>query len=96
MGIYGTLKVMVSNDMVQAESISLSAGETKSGICGESVQLQYAILPENTTYKTVKWSTSDESVATVDENGLVTAQLIEIANGYHYSLGFRWIATLCK
>lgn len=75
-GIYGTLKVMVSNEMVKAESISLSA-EADQVYMGESLQLQYAILPENTTYKTVKWSTSDESVATVDENGLVTAQIID-------------------
>lgn len=75
-GIYGTLKVMVSNEMVKAESISLSA-EADQVYMGESLQLQYAILPENTTYKTVKWSTSDESVATVDENGLVTARIID-------------------
>lgn len=75
-GIYGTLKVMVSNEMIQAENISLSAASDQVYM-GESMQLQYTIFPENTTYKTVKWSSSDEKIATVDENGLVTAQVID-------------------
>lgn len=44
---------------------------------GESMQLHYTIFPENTTYKTVRWSSSNESVATVDENGVVTAHVID-------------------
>lgn len=75
-GIYSTLKVMVSNEMIQAESVSVSA-ESEQVYMGESVQLHYTILPENATYKTVKWSSSDETVATVDANGLVTAQVID-------------------
>ncbi|MCB6571009.1 Ig-like domain-containing protein [Eubacterium limosum] len=39
----------------------------------ESVSLQASVEPENTTDK-VQWSSSDESVATVDEEGLVTGQ----------------------
>ena len=30
------------------------------------------ILPEYTTNKDAEWSVSDETIATVDENGLVT------------------------
>ena len=37
------------------------------------LQLTATVLPDETTVKTVEWSTSDETVATVDEQGLVTA-----------------------
>jgi len=40
---------------------------------GETVQLSYEISPSNATNKNVVWSSSDTGVATVDENGLVTA-----------------------
>ena len=71
-GIYSTLKVMVSDELVQAENISLSS-EADQVYMGESMQLHYTIFPENTTYKTVRWSSSNESVATVDENGVHSA-----------------------
>lgn len=36
-------------------------------------QLMVTILPENATHQTARWSSSDPNVATVNENGLVTA-----------------------
>lgn len=39
----------------------------------DTVRLVAQILPENATDPTLVWSTSDESIATVDETGLVTA-----------------------
>ena len=39
----------------------------------QTAQLQAAILPENATDQTVIWTSSNESVARVDDNGLVTA-----------------------
>ncbi len=42
-------------------------------IVGDTNQLTYEILPETTKNKTVTWATTDEAVASVDENGLVTA-----------------------
>lgn len=44
---------------------------------GEKVQLIASVTPDNAVNKKLTWSTSDSSVATVDENGLVTA----VANG---------------
>lgn len=38
------------------------------------VQLTPTINPEDTSYQEIKWSTSDENVVTVDQNGLVTVQ----------------------
>jgi len=40
---------------------------------GESRELSYSIIPENAANKGVTWKSSDESVATVSPNGVVTA-----------------------
>ena len=40
---------------------------------GEIRKINYTLLPEDTTVKTIIWTSSDESVASVDENGFVTA-----------------------
>lgn len=40
---------------------------------GKQLQLQTKIEPENTTYKDIEWSVSDETIATIDENGVITA-----------------------
>ena len=42
-------------------------------IKGKQLQLQTKIEPENTTYKDIAWSVSDETIATIDENGVITA-----------------------
>lgn len=39
----------------------------------ESFTLEAQILPEDTTDKTVSWSSSDKEIVTVDENGAITA-----------------------
>ena len=39
----------------------------------ESMDFGYEIYPSNTTNKSVRWESSNEEVATVDENGVVTA-----------------------
>ena len=71
-GIYGVLKVVVSNEIIQATKVTVSA-DTNQIYTGETLQLGFSIHPQNTTYRTVKWSSSDESLATVDENGVVKA-----------------------
>jgi len=40
---------------------------------GSTVQLKTEVLPENTTYKEIEWTVSDETIATIDENGVLTA-----------------------
>lgn len=40
---------------------------------GSKIQLEAEIEPENTTYKDIAWSVSDETIATVDENGVLNA-----------------------
>ena len=57
------------------ESISVEAdGETDSLEVGDTVNLTVKYNPEDTTDdKKVTWTSSDDTVATVDENGVVTA-----------------------
>lgn len=73
-GIPATLKVVVSNSLVKAESLSMSASSSEV-YAGETVQCTVGILPDNATYKTVKWTSSNEQVATVDKNGLVIGKV---------------------
>lgn len=40
---------------------------------GQQLTLTATVLPENATNKTISWSTTDNGVATVDNNGVVTA-----------------------
>ena len=58
--------------MVHPESISLS----KTGISlekGKTKTLKAKVLPADTTNKKVVWKSSNGFVASVDENGVVTA-----------------------
>lgn len=64
--------VTVLENVVLAISIELN--QTSVGMNeGETLQLTATVLPEDATDKTVTWASSDEAVATVDQNGLVTA-----------------------
>ena len=42
-------------------------------IIGESVELYATIEPFNTTNKEIKWETSNKKVATVTDEGIITA-----------------------
>lgn len=60
---YGT--VTYATD-VQLSSSSLSL------VLGQTIQLKATILPENATYRSVEWTSSNKTVATVDDKGNVT------------------------
>ena len=51
--------------------VTLTASE-KSVSVGKTVSLTAAFVPEDATLKQVTWSSSDDKIATVDENGTVT------------------------
>ncbi|MBR1415328.1 MAG: DUF4979 domain-containing protein [Prevotella sp.] len=70
-GVLSALKVKVAAHLQQASEITLTANETEV-YEGEQVALSYSIEPEATTYRTLEWSSSDNSVATVDTKGVVT------------------------
>lgn len=70
-GVFSSLIVKVADRLHQASAITLTADKTEV-YEGEQVALKYEIEPEATTYRTLEWSSSDESVATVDSKGVVT------------------------
>ncbi|MDE6485097.1 MAG: Ig-like domain-containing protein [Duncaniella sp.] len=55
-----------------AEAVTLNSDEAEL-YDGETFQLQATVLPDNASDKSVKWTSSDEDVASVDDTGLVTA-----------------------
>lgn len=60
-----TVKPVVATGIsVDPIAVTITAGET--------TQLSVTMTPSNATYKTATWSSSDEAIATVDENGVVT------------------------
>ncbi len=72
-GKYAECTVTVNDkDTVKVSSITLSGVDNKL-IAGETVALATTVLPENSEFTEVKYTSSDESVATVDAEGKVTA-----------------------
>lgn len=71
--IKATCKISVIPEAVTG--ISLSDGEIKL-MPGDSRQLIAIIEPDNADDKSVTWSIKDSSIASVDQNGLVTAKKI--------------------
>lgn len=65
-------KVSVKAKPVPATGVTLNKDTLSLGT-GESETLIATVSPDNATNKTVKWESSDTSVATVDSNGKVTA-----------------------
>ena len=61
------------NTYVPLDKIVLNKTELKLYV-NESEQLVATFIPENATDRKLVWSSSDENVVTVDENGVVTAK----------------------
>lgn len=55
----------------KVSSISLNPSSVE-GYEGEQIQISATVLPEDATNKMLAWGSSDESVATVDETGLIS------------------------
>lgn len=72
-GVVGTLLMKVLP--VEAERVQLNSDweEGNSFTKGKTMTLTADVYPENTTDKSITWTSSDESVATVSEKGVVKA-----------------------
>lgn len=70
--IFDNFRLECYTDMVAISSISVSAGTTDL-VVGESVTAQANILPTTATLPFVDWSSSNQQVAVVDQNGCITA-----------------------
>ncbi len=71
-GFTASREITVSNGIVQVSGVSISLDEVTLAE-DETIGLTAIIAPSNAADNSVVWSTSDESIATVDDNGLVTA-----------------------
>ena len=58
---------------VKPTALALSLPEGMEMVVGDSRSIDFVILPESNPYRGVSWTSSDETVATVDEWGRVTA-----------------------
>ena len=67
---YGEVKTFTTRQPVTSIAINHTS---ISLMVGEKETLSVSVLPDNAYDKTYTWSSSDNSVATVDENGKVTA-----------------------
>lgn len=70
-GIASSLRVIVVNELIPATSIEITSSADEV-YAGETLQFSFSLQPADVTYKTVKWSSSNELIATVDNNGVVT------------------------
>lgn len=74
-GPKSTINVEVVPELIQAQSIEISnttsLGEEGKIYETDEIQLAAEIFPADHTYSRLEWSSSDESIATVDNTGLV-------------------------
>ena len=63
--------------ITEVKVVGLELDETAKVDCGFTKTLTYNVLPENATNKNVTWTSENPSIATVDQNGVVTG----VSNG---------------
>lgn len=70
-GVAATSTLTVTNGQISATGVTVSPVSVSSTV-GQTVQLSASITPTNATGVTYTWSSSNTSVATVNQAGLVT------------------------
>lgn len=66
-------QISIVVNKIPVTDLSFNANNPMTMEAGTQRNLQVQLAPTNATYKTVKWTSSDRSMATVDANGRVTA-----------------------
>lgn len=64
-------KSVVTKRKIPLERIDVTPTEAEL-LVEKTLQLEVTLVPQNTSFKKIRYVSSDESVATVDQNGLVT------------------------
>ena len=70
--IFSNFKLEYAGSGTLVKQIQLAADKQEL-VVGETVQISATVTPDNALLKTLQWSSSDETVATVTQEGLVSA-----------------------
>lgn len=71
--IFGQLENADNNLTYRVRASSIAFNYPKAYIeLSSTLQLKYSIYPSSAPYDYIKWKSSDENIATVDQNGVVT------------------------
>lgn len=68
---YGRLDTAKVIDLLMPKVTKVTLPSSKTVILGKSIKLNATILPSNATNKTLKWTSSNSKIATVDQYGNV-------------------------
>lgn len=63
---------IIVRGITEAESLEINS-DNETILLGQSVQLNAVVIPEDTVDQSLTWCSSDESIVTVDSEGVVTA-----------------------
>ena len=69
---YGEVKTFTT-DVIPVESVTLDKTEHSFNTIGNTLAMTATVLPSDATDRGVEWSSDNADVATVDQNGVVTA-----------------------
>ena len=72
-GKTATCTIVVNNNIVNVNSITLDKNSASMNV-GANITLKATIQPSNATNKNITWTSSNNSIATVDASGKVTAK----------------------
>ena len=78
-GISDSCEITVKPVLVSSVKITNVYSYTKPLGVGETLKLEAAVLPANATDQSITWSSSDNSIATVDSTGLITSVAVGTA-----------------
>jgi len=65
-------KMLIVKSIITVQSVSIDTDQLELNV-DDTQQLKYSIVPDNASNQNVIWESSNENVATVDNEGLITA-----------------------